>query len=137
MTFNAVSAGAQSRLPGHAPAVKPVGWLKSAAEQVLLKSRGVVSRIYWKAEAPEQPDAMVEYQGTTGFCKSATLEEIKANDYVLTPSRYVGVAEVEDDGIPFETKMTELSQKLYRQMEQAEKLDAQNRKNLEGLGYGG
>ena len=42
----------------------------------------------------------VSYKDTPGFCRSATLEEIKANDYVLTPGRYVGAAEIEDDGIP-------------------------------------
>ena len=61
---------------------------------------------------------------------------MKANDYVLTPGRYVGAAEIEDDGIPFETKMTELSQTLYNQMDQSDKLDKAIRTNLEALGYG-
>ena len=77
-----------------------------------------------------------EYKDTAGFCRSASLEEIKANDYVLTPGRYVGAAPLEDDGIPFETKMAELSQILYGQMEQSEKLDEVIRRNLEVLGYG-
>jgi len=55
---------------------------------------------------------------------------------VLTPGRYVGAAEIEDDGIPFEEKMADLTQTLYRQMEESGKLDAAIRKNLEGLGYG-
>ena len=76
------------------------------------------------------------YQDQAGYCKSATLEEIKANDYVLTPGRYVGAAPIEDDGIPFETKMTELSKTLYQQMEDGDKLDAVIRKNLGVLGYG-
>jgi type I restriction enzyme M protein len=76
------------------------------------------------------------YQDTTGYCKSATLADMKANDYVLTPGRYVGVAEIEDDGIPFETKMSELSQKLYSQMNQANELDTKILKQLEDLGYG-
>jgi type I restriction enzyme M protein len=76
------------------------------------------------------------YQDIAGYCKSATLEDIKANDYVLTPGRYVGAAPLEDDGIPFETKMTELSQTLFGQMKESEKLDAVIRKNLEVLGYG-
>lgn len=71
-----------------------------------------------------------------GFCKAANLAEIAANDYVLTPGRYVGAAAVDDDGIAFETKMTELSQALYAQMQQAQELDAVIRRNLEGLGYG-
>jgi type I restriction enzyme M protein len=77
------------------------------------------------------------YQDIAGYCKSATLEEIKANDYVLTPGRYVGAADIEDDGISFETKMGELSKTLYSQMKQAETLDEAIRKNLEALGYGG
>ncbi len=76
------------------------------------------------------------YEDKAGYCKSATLQEIKANDYVLTPGRYVGAAEIEDDGIPFETKMSELTRTLYSQMQEGEKLDAVIRKNLEVLGYG-
>lgn len=76
------------------------------------------------------------YHDKPGFCKSATVENIKANDFVLTPGRYVGAAEVKDDGIPFEVKMQALSQTLYQQMEQAEVLDKAIRENLEALGYG-
>ena len=76
------------------------------------------------------------YQNIAGYCKSATLDDIKANDYVLTPGRYVGAAEIEDDGIPFEDKMRDLSQTLYQQMQDAQTLDAAIKKNLEVLGYG-
>jgi type I restriction enzyme M protein len=76
------------------------------------------------------------YEDVAGYSKSASLEDIKANDFVLTPGRYVGAAEIEDDGIPFEVKMKELSQTLYSQMEQAETLDKAIRQNLEVLGYG-
>ena len=75
------------------------------------------------------------YEDKAGYCKSATLEEIKANDYVLTPGRYVGAADIEDDGIPFEVKMSELSQTLYQQMNEANKLDATIKNNLTLLGY--
>jgi len=91
----------------------------------------------WRGEAVIGDDGETKtYQDKAGYCKSATLEEIKANDYVLTPGRYVGAAEIEDDGIPFETKMSELSQTLYKQMSKAEALDKAIRKNLEALGYG-
>jgi len=80
--------------------------------------------------------ALQAYKDQPGYCKSATLEEIQKHDYVLTPGRYVGAAPLEDDGIPFETKMTELSQKLYQQMQESKKLDKVIRKNLKGLGYG-
>jgi len=92
-----------------------------------------IARTYhaWRGEAKDG-----SYEDQLGYCKAATLEEIKANDFVLTPGRYVGAAEIEDDGIPFEEKMTDLTQTLYRQMEESGKLDAVIRKSLEGLGYG-
>jgi type I restriction enzyme M protein len=77
----------------------------------------------------------VSYEDVAGYCKSATLSEIQANDYVLTPGRYVGVAEEEDDGIHFEDKMTELTATLKDQMAQAEELDQAIRENLKVLGY--
>jgi len=77
-----------------------------------------------------------EYEDKPGFCKSATLEEIKSHHYVLTPGRYVGAAEIEDDGIPFEEKMAELSATIYGQMREGAELDAVIRRNLEALGYG-
>ena len=76
------------------------------------------------------------YEDVAGFCKSATLDEIKANDYVLTPGRYVGASAIEDDGVPFEEKMRELSQILFSQMDESEKLDNVIRQNLKVLGYG-
>jgi type I restriction enzyme M protein len=77
-----------------------------------------------------------EYEDVAGYSKAASLDEIKANDYVLTPGRYVGAAELEDDGIPFEDKMRELSQTLYGQMKEAVALDDTIRQNLDVLGYG-
>jgi type I restriction enzyme M protein len=79
---------------------------------------------------------LAQYEDQAGFCKVATNTEIKANDYVLTPGRYVGAAEQEDDGVAFETKMRELSKTLFEQMKQAEELDKAIRQNLEALGYG-
>src|SRR5699024_7139501 len=88
----------------------------------------------WRREIEAGGDEA--YADEEGYCKSATLDDIKANDYVLTPGRYVGAAAIEDDGIPFETKMFELSKTLYRQMQESEKLDETIRQNLEVLGYG-
>jgi type I restriction enzyme M protein len=76
------------------------------------------------------------YEDKAGYCKSATLDDIKANDYVLTPGRYVGATDIVDDGIPFESKMSELSQILFKQMAEGEELDKAIRQNLEVLGYG-
>jgi len=77
-----------------------------------------------------------KYEDVPAFCKSVTLKEIEAHGHVLTPGRYVGAEEIEDDGIPFEEKMGELSAELYEQMAEAEQLDAAIRQNLEVLGYG-
>ena len=89
----------------------------------------------YKPEAQaSEPNAI--YKDKPGFCKSSTIEDIAANDYVLTPGRYVGAAPLEDDGIPFETKMTDLTTTLYQQMDDAKKLDKSIQKNLEVLGYG-
>ena len=63
-------------------------------------------------------------------------EEVQKQDYKLTPGIYVGTEAEEDDGIPFEEKMTELTRTLYRQMEESGKLDAMIKENLAGLGYG-
>jgi type I restriction enzyme M protein len=76
------------------------------------------------------------YQDIPGYCKSATLDDMRKHDYVLTPGRYVGAADIEDDGIPFETKMKELSDTLYGQMRESSTLDNVIRENLKGLGYG-
>lgn len=76
------------------------------------------------------------YADEAGYCKSATLADIQKHDYVLTPGRYVGAPPLEDDGIPFETKMTELSQTLFRQMVESAELDASIRSSLEAIGYG-
>jgi type I restriction enzyme M protein len=76
------------------------------------------------------------YKDVPGFCKSATTDEIRDHGYVLTPGRYVGAAEIEDDGVPFEEKMAELSAKLYQQFAEADRLEAAIKRNLEVLGYG-
>lgn len=92
-----------------------------------------IARTYhaWRGEEKDG-----QYEDVAGFCKTATLDDIKANDYVLTPGRYVGAPEAEDDGVPFETKMAELTKTLYKEMEESQKLDAAIRENLEVLGYG-
>ncbi len=76
-----------------------------------------------------------EYEDIPGYCNSATLEEIRKNDYVLTPGRYVGAPETEDDGIPFPEKMEKLTARLKSQFEESETLEAKIKENLAGLGY--
>ncbi len=76
-----------------------------------------------------------EYADIPGFCKSATTAEIAAHGHVLTPGRYVGAEEVEDDGDPFEEKMPRLVAELQGQFAESAKLEAAIRANLKGLGY--
>ncbi len=76
-----------------------------------------------------------KYEDISGFCKSATLEEIKKNGYVLTPGRYVGLTDVEDDGISFEEKMQKLSGELRDAFADGRKLEQEIEKNLKELGF--
>lgn len=76
------------------------------------------------------------YENIAGFCKVATIDEIKENNYVLTPGRYVGIEEQEDDGIPFEEKMKTITSELKEQFEESHKLEEEIKKNLEAIGYG-
>lgn len=77
----------------------------------------------------------VSYEDQAGFCKSASFEKIKKHDFVLTPGRYVGAADEEDDGIPFSDKMAKLTSKLSEQFAESAKLEAEIKANLKGLGY--
>jgi type I restriction enzyme M protein len=82
-------------------------------------------------------DRQQEYEDVPGFCKAATLDEIRRHNHSLTPGRYVGMAEVEDDGEPFEEKMERLTAELREQMAQAARLDEQIWANLEEIAYEG
>ena len=75
------------------------------------------------------------YEDIPGFCKSASLDEIRSHDHVLTPGRYVGAKVQENDGEPFEAKMTRLSAEWREQQEEAARLDAVIASNLEQLGF--
>lgn len=77
-----------------------------------------------------------EYSDIPGFCKSSTTEEIESRGYVLTPGRYVGAEEAEDDGEPFAETMKRLTLQLQEQMAQGRKLDTTIATNLKELGYG-
>ena len=77
-----------------------------------------------------------KYRDVPGFCKSAATEEIAQHGHVLTPGRYVGAEEVEDDGEPFGQKMRRLVTTLNEQFAESRKLEKTIRSNLEGLGYG-
>jgi type I restriction enzyme M protein len=83
----------------------------------------------------DQVNSLAPYQDQAGFCKSASLADITKHDFVLTPGRYVGAADEEDDGIPFAEKMATLTEKLREQFAESAKLEAEIKKNLMGLGY--
>jgi len=75
------------------------------------------------------------YEDIPGFCKSATLGEIEKHSFILTPGRYVGIEEEEEDTEPFEEKMERLTSELAEQFEKSKELEEEIKKNLEGLGY--
>lgn len=77
-----------------------------------------------------------EYQDVPGFCMSAKVSDIATHGFVLTPGRYVGAEEVEDDGEPFEEKMAQLVTKLKHQFDESDRLKAMITESLGGLGYG-
>lgn len=76
------------------------------------------------------------YEDEPGFCKSATLEDVRKHDHVLTPGRYVGAIEVEDDGEPFAEKRQRLVGQLEAQFAEGARLEDAIRANLARLGYG-
>jgi type I restriction enzyme M protein len=86
----------------------------------------------WRGETGSAP-----YADTPGFCKSATLDDIRKHGHVLTPGRYVGAEAVEDDGEAFDEKMKRLTAMLREQQAEAAKLDAAIAANLKEIGYGG
>ncbi len=70
-----------------------------------------------------------------GFCAAAGLQEIEKQDFILTPGRYVGIEEVEDDGEPFEEKMTRLTSELSDMFSKSHELEDEIRKKLRAIGY--
>ena len=76
------------------------------------------------------------YEDEPGFCMAEKLDDIRKRGHVLTPSRYVGAADIEEDSESFERKMKRLTAMLREQKDQAAKLDAAIAANLKGLGYG-
>jgi type I restriction enzyme M protein len=92
----------------------------------------------WRGDkqALNSQPSTINYSDVAGFCKSATTAEISAHGHVLTPGRYVGAEEVEDDGDPFEEKMPRLVAELHAQFAESAKLEQAIKANLRGLGYG-
>jgi type I restriction enzyme M protein len=92
-----------------------------------------IARTYhaWRGE-----EAAGEYADVPGFCKSASLEEIRQHDHILTPGRYVGADIQEDTSEPFDEVIKRLTLILREQLAEAHRLDAAIEANLRELGYG-
>jgi len=75
------------------------------------------------------------YQDILGYCKGVTLEDIREHSHVLTPGRYVGAPEMEEDDEPFEEKMEWLTSELFEQFAQSKRLEDEIRNNLKELGF--
>jgi type I restriction enzyme M protein len=88
----------------------------------------------WRGEE-EAIERRGDYEDVTGFCKSATLEEIRSHGHVLTPGRYVGAEAAEEDTEPFDEKMRRLTAQWREQQIEARHLDATIEANLKLLGY--
>ena len=76
-----------------------------------------------------------KYKDIPGYCNVATIKDIEKNGFVLTPGRYVGVEEIEDDGEQFPEKMKKLTQEYAKLLEESKKLDKEIRKNLKRIGF--
>jgi type I restriction enzyme M protein len=94
-----------------------------------------IARTYhaWRGTLREDAGA---YEDVPGFCKSATLEEIASHGYVLTPGRYVGAEEVEDDDEPFDEKVKRLTDKLDEQFKESARLESAIRENMQRFNHG-
>lgn len=95
----------------------------------------VINRIANAVAAWRGDASAPAYEDVAGFCRSVKLEEIAQHGHVLTPGRYVGAEEVEDDDEAFADKMQKLTETLGEQMAKGAELDALIRKKLGGLGY--
>ena len=89
----------------------------------------------WRGEPLDMGGEITEYQDIAGFCRSVKLSEIAEHGHVLTPGRYVGAEEVEDDDEAFAEKMQRLTKQLGDQMQKGAELDQLIRQKLGGLGY--
>ncbi len=94
-----------------------------------------IQKIAGAVRAWRGKDSAGKYKDVLGFCKAVKKEEIVKNGYVLTPGRYVGVKEEEDDGIPFGIKMKKLSSELKQYFGESEKLEKEIEKNLKKINF--
>ncbi|AKS34790.1 type I restriction-modification system subunit M [Mycolicibacterium goodii] len=114
---------------------RELGYMVDRAERALSNQEIVrIGDTYhaWRG-SKSAADKGVSYENVPGFCKSVTLAEIKAADYALTPGRYVGAAEVEDDGEPIDEKIARLKKELLEAFGESARLEKVVREQLERL----
>ncbi|WP_196893754.1 type I restriction-modification system subunit M [Aureivirga marina] len=104
---------------------------RDLSEEDLASIRDVYHNWQASALATENSGA---YEDVKGFCKSASMEEMEKHGFVLTPGRYVGIPEEEDDGIPFDTKIEALTTELKQQIAAEENLNEEIKKQLASIG---
>ena len=80
-----------------------------------------------------RPPKALTYQDVPGFCKSASLDDIRAAGYALTPGRYVGAPTAEDDGEPVDEKIARLTEDLLAALDESARLDEVVREQVERL----
>lgn len=91
-----------------------------------------ISETYQKWRSKEQ---FTEYKDVAGFCKSANIQDIRKNNYILTPGRYIDFKEVTEDGQAFEEKMQHLTAMLKDQMQKSITIDKTIKENLQKIGF--
>src|SRR5690554_5482777 len=92
-----------------------------------------VAETYHNWRSPER--FATDYKDIPGFCKSANIQEVRKNNYILTPGRYIDFKAVENDGVAFEEKMKMLTSTLAEQMHKANELDEAIKTNLAKIGF--
>ena len=113
-----------------------LGYMVDRAERALSDDEiGRIASTYhaWRG-TPSAREAQLDYSDVTGFCYSATLAEIKAADYALTPGRYVGAVDIEEDGQPIADKIERLTKQLFEQFDESERLARVVREGLGRVG---
>lgn len=114
---------------------RELGYLVDRAERALSDEEIVrIGNTFhaWRG-SPSALAKGLTYEDVPGFCRSATLAEIKEADYALTPGRYVGSAEVEDDGEPLDAKIKRLRGELLAAFDENNRLEVVVRAQLERL----
>ena len=92
----------------------------------------------WRNKFPSSGGVVEDrggYKDIAGFCKSANIQDVRKNNYILTPGRYIDFAAVAEDGIAFDDKMGSLTLLLKEQMQKANELDEAIKVNLQKIGF--